>query len=63
MLLTVLQVSSGNNNFSLKVHIAHKQDRVYSRRNSKSVAPSNRMVIGSDDERDLEYVPQGTRHS
>ena len=40
--------------------MAPKQDRVYARRRSKSVAPSARMVIGSDDERDPEYVPPGT---
>ena len=37
-----------------------KQDRVYARGRSKSVAPSARIVIGSDDERDPEYVPTGT---
>ena len=37
-----------------------KQDRVYARGPSKFVAPSARMVIGSDDERDPEYVPPGT---
>ena len=40
--------------------MAPKQDRVYSRGRSKSVAPSKRMVICSDDERDQEYVPPGT---
>ena len=35
--------------------MAPKQDRIYARRRSKSVAPSARMVIGSDDERDPEY--------
>ena len=37
-----------------------KQDRVYARGRSKSVAPSARMVICSDDERDPEYVTPGT---
>ena len=37
-----------------------KQDRIYARGRSKSVAPSARMVIGSDDKRDPEYVPPGT---
>ena len=40
--------------------IAPKQDRIYARGQSKSVAPFARMVIGSDDERDPEYVPPGT---
>ena len=40
--------------------MAPKQDRVYARGRSKYVAPSSRLVIGSDDERDLEYVPPGT---
>ena len=34
-----------------------KQDQIYARGRSKSVAPSAPMVIGSDDERDPEYVP------
>ena len=37
-----------------------KQERIYARGRSKSVAPSARMIIGSDDERDPEYVPPGT---
>ena len=40
--------------------MAPKQDRVYARGRSKSVAPSARLVIGSDDEHDPEYVPPGT---
>ena len=40
--------------------MAPKQDRIYARGRSKSVAPSARMIIGSDDERDPEYVPPGT---
>ena len=40
--------------------MAPKQDRIYARGRSKSVTPSARMVIGSDDERDPEYVPPGT---
>ena len=40
--------------------MAPKQDQVYARGRSKSVFPSARMVIGSDDERDPEYVPPGT---
>ena len=38
--------------------MAPKQDRVYARGQSKFVAPSARLVIGSDDERDPEYMPQ-----
>ena len=40
--------------------IAPKQDRTYTCGRSKSVAPSARLIIGSDDERDPEYVPPGT---
>ena len=40
--------------------MAPKQDRAYARGRSKSVAPSARLIIGSDDERDPEYVPPGT---
>ena len=40
--------------------MAPKQDRIYSRKRSKSAAPSARMVIGSDDEPDPKYVPPGT---
>ena len=40
--------------------MAPKQDRIYARGRSKSVTPSARMVIGSDDERDPEYVPPDT---
>ena len=40
--------------------MAPKEDRVYARGRSKSVAPSACPVIGSDDERDPEYVPPGT---
>ena len=40
--------------------MAPKQDRIYARRRSKSVASSARMVIGFDDERDPEYVPPVT---
>ena len=40
--------------------MALNKDRLYSRRHSKSVAPSTRLVIGSEDERDAVYVPPGT---
>ena len=39
--------------------MAPKQDRAYARGQSKSVAPSAHLIIGSDDERDPEYVPPG----
>ena len=40
--------------------IRTNKDQIYSRRRSKSIAPSARMVIGSDDERDPGYGPPGT---
>ena len=40
--------------------MASKQDRIYARGQSKSIAPSAHVVIGSDDERDPEYVPAST---
>ena len=40
--------------------MAPKQDRTYARGRSKYVAPSARLIISSDDERDPEYVPPGT---
>ena len=40
--------------------MAQKQDRIYARGQSKSITPSARLVIGSDDERDPEYVPPGS---
>ncbi|WP_353839319.1 hypothetical protein, partial [Acinetobacter baumannii] len=39
--------------------MAPKQDRTYARGRSKSVAPSLRLVISSDNERDPEYVTPG----
>lgn len=41
--------------------MAPKPDVVYSRGCSKSIAPSSRMVIGSNDDHVPEYVPPGTR--
>ena len=60
--MLVLFAPSSTNNDSLQVLsiVAPKQDRVYPRRRSKSVAPSARLVIGSDDDRDPEYVLTGT---
>ena len=40
--------------------MAPEQDRVYARGHSKSVVPCARLVIGSDDEHNPEYVPPGT---
>ena len=62
MVLLVLFSTSHTNIDPLQVlsTMAPKQDRIYARGRSVSVAPSARMVIGSDDERDPEYVPPGT---
>ena len=40
--------------------MAPKQDRVYACGRLKFIAPSARLVIGSDDESETEYVPAGT---
>ena len=40
--------------------MAPKQDRTYARGRSKSIASFARLIIGSDDEQDPEYVPPGT---
>ena len=60
--LLVLFSPSRTNIDSLQVLslMAPKQDRVYARGHSKSRSPSSRLVIGSDDELDPEYVPPGT---
>ena len=62
MVLLVLFATSRTNIDHLQVlsTMEPKQDRIYARGRSKSVAPSARMIIGSDDERDPEYVPPGT---
>ena len=62
MVLLVLFAPSSTNIDPLQKlsTMAPKQDRVYARGRSKYVAPSARLVIGSDDERDPEYVPPGT---
>ena len=62
VVLLVLFATSRTNIYPLQVlsTMAPKQDRIYARVRSKSVVPSARMVIGSDDERDPEYVPPGT---
>ena len=60
--LPVLFATTHTNIYPLQVlsTMAPKQDRIYARGRSKFVAPSAHMVIGSDDERDPEYVPPGT---
>lgn len=45
----------------LHVQMEPKQDIVYSRERTKSVARSHWMIGTSNDERDSEYVPPGTR--
>ena len=60
--MIVLFALSSTNIDSLQVLsiIAPKKDRVYARGRSKYVAPSARLVIDSDDERDPDYMPLGT---
>ena len=62
MVLLVLFATSRTNIDPLQVlsTMAPKQDRIYARGRSKSVASFALVVIGSDDERDPEYVPLGT---
>ena len=62
MVLLVLFATTLTNIDPLQVlsTMAPKQDRIYARGRSKSVAPSARMIIGSDHVRDPEYVPPGT---
>ena len=62
MVLLILSSPSSTYIDSLQVLsiMALKQDRVYGHGRSKFVASSARLVIGSDDERDLEYMPPGT---
>ena len=60
--LLVLFAPSRTNIDSLQVLslMAPKRDQVYAHRHSKSVALSARLVIGSDDENDPEYMPFDT---
>ena len=60
MVLLVLFATTRTNIDPLQVlsTMAPKKDRIYARGRSKSVAPSARMVIGSDYEPDPDYVPQ-----
>ena len=62
MVSLVLFATTRTNSDPLQVlsTMAPKQDRTYARGRSKSVAPSERLIISSDDERDPEYVPPGT---
>ena len=62
MVLLVLFATTRTNNDPLQVlsTMVTKQDRTYARGRSKSVTLSARLIIGSDDERDPEYVPPGT---
>lgn len=62
MVFLVLFAPSNTNIDDLQVlsSMAPKQDQVYACGQSKSVAPSSRLVIVSDDERDPEYVLPGT---
>ena len=59
MVLLVLFAHSSINIDPLQVvsAMAPKKDWVHARGRSKSVSPSDRMVIGSIDEPDPEYVP------
>ena len=65
MVLLALFATSHTNIDPLQVlsTMTPKKDRIYARGRSKSVAPSARMVIGSNDESDPEYVPPGTSTS
>ena len=62
MILPVLIATTHTNIASLQVlsTMAPKQDRTYARGRSKFVAPSARLIIRSDDERDPEYMPPST---
>ena len=62
VILLVLFATTRTNIDPLQVlsTMAPKQDRIYARGQAKSVAPSAHMVIGSNDERDPEYVPPST---
>ena len=60
-LLVLFDITRTNSDpFQVLSIMAPKQDRAYTRERSKSVALSARLIIGSDDERDPEYVPPGT---
>ena len=60
MLVFFARYSTNINSLQVLSLMAPKQDRVYARGRSKSVATSARLVIGSDDEREPEYVPPHT---
>ena len=60
-LLVLFAPSSTNVNYLQVLSlIKPKQDQIYARGHSKSIAPSTRLIIGSDDEHDPKYVPPGT---
>ena len=60
-LLVLFDINRTNSDpFQVLSTMAPKKDRAYARGRSKSVAPSARLIIGSDDEQDPEYVPPGT---
>ena len=62
-LLVLFDITRTNSDpFQVLSTMAPKQDRAYARGQSKSVAPSARLIISSDDERDPEYVPQALLH-
>ena len=52
--------STNNDSLQVLSLMALKYDRVYTCGRSKSVALSARLVIGSDDEHDSEYVSPST---
>ena len=57
-LLVLFNITRTNSDpFQVLSTMAPKQDRAYARGRSKSVASSACMIIGSDDEQDLKYVP------
>ena len=64
MVSLVLFATTRTNSDPLQVlsTMAPKQDRTYARGQSKFVALSACLIIGSDDERDPEYVPQALLH-
>ena len=62
MVSLVLFATTRTNSYPLQVlpTMAPKQDRTYASGQSKSITPYACLIIGSDDERDPEYVPPGT---
>ena len=62
VLFACIVAPSSTNIDSLKVLslMASKQDRIYACGRSKSVVLSARLIIGSNDKNDPEYMPLGT---